>query len=251
MIATGSEPAIPPIPGLEGSGFWTNIEATETTEVPQALVVLGGGPVGCELAQFFARLGSGVTLVQSDDRLLPRIDAEAAALVEDGLREDGVDLRLGATVTAVDGSAVVLADGTQVPVRPAARGDRPPPQPRRPRRARPDHQPRRNRRQRAAAGRPKRLGNRRRHGHRPVHARREVPRANRRLRHGRARDTRRPPRDPGHDLHRPAGRDRRDARGRQGIDLATDLDRRAPPRTSAPSARASSRSPPIPSGASS
>ncbi len=59
--------------------------------------MLGGGPVGCELAQFFQRIGSQVTLVQSDARLLPRVDADAAALVEEALREDGVEIRLDAT----------------------------------------------------------------------------------------------------------------------------------------------------------
>jgi pyruvate/2-oxoglutarate dehydrogenase complex dihydrolipoamide dehydrogenase (E3) component len=113
VIATGSKPAIPPIPGLDE--YWTNVEATETKEVPEALFVLGGGPVGCELAQFFARVGSKVTLAQADDRLLPRIDAEAAELVADGLREDGVDIRLGAKVTSLDGDVVVLADGARIP----------------------------------------------------------------------------------------------------------------------------------------
>ena len=113
VIATGSKPAIPPIPGLDE--YWTNKDATETTEVPEALVVLGGGPVGCELAQFFARVGSKVTLVQADDRLLPHIDAEAAELVADGLREDGVDIRLGAKVTSIDGDDAVLADGSRIP----------------------------------------------------------------------------------------------------------------------------------------
>ena len=113
VIATGSAPAIPPIPGLDE--YWTNVEATETTEVPEALVVLGGGPVGCELAQFFARVGSKVTLVQADDRLLTRIDAEAAGLVADGLRADGVDIRVGAKVGSIDGYVVVLADGARIP----------------------------------------------------------------------------------------------------------------------------------------
>jgi pyruvate/2-oxoglutarate dehydrogenase complex dihydrolipoamide dehydrogenase (E3) component len=113
VIATGSEPAIPPIPGLDE--YWTNVEATETTEVPEALVVLGGGPVGCELAQFFARVGSKVTLVQADDRLLTRIDAEAAGLVADGLREDGVEILVGAKVSSIDGDVVMLADGTRIP----------------------------------------------------------------------------------------------------------------------------------------
>jgi pyruvate/2-oxoglutarate dehydrogenase complex dihydrolipoamide dehydrogenase (E3) component len=100
VIATGSSPIIPPV--VDGTPFWTNKEATETTEVPETLLVLGGGPVGCELAQFFARLGTRVTLVQADDRLLPRVDADAGALVEAGLREDGVDVRLHASVSADD-----------------------------------------------------------------------------------------------------------------------------------------------------
>ena len=100
VLATGSSPVVPPI--VDGVDHWTNVEATETTEVPETLLVLGGGPVGCELAQFFARIGSRVTLVQAADRLLPRVDADAAALVEEGLREDGVELRLGASPTADD-----------------------------------------------------------------------------------------------------------------------------------------------------
>ena len=95
VIATGSSPVIPPV--VEGIDYWTNKEATETTEAPETLLVLGGGPVGCELAQFFARVGSRVTLVQDAERLLPRVDADAAALVEAGLREDGVEVRLGAS----------------------------------------------------------------------------------------------------------------------------------------------------------
>jgi pyruvate/2-oxoglutarate dehydrogenase complex dihydrolipoamide dehydrogenase (E3) component len=114
VIATGSSPAIPPIPGLAGVDYWTNIEAAETLEVPASLAVLGGGPVGCELAQFFARVGSRVTLVQADERLLPRIDAEAAAHVEAALREDGVELRLDANVESVAGDALVLAGGERI-----------------------------------------------------------------------------------------------------------------------------------------
>jgi len=101
VIATGSETAVPPIPGLAETGFWTNHEATETRVVPSSLVVLGGGPVGCELAQFFARAGSSVTIVQRGERLLPRIDGDAAALVAEALRKDGVRVLTGAELTAV------------------------------------------------------------------------------------------------------------------------------------------------------
>jgi pyruvate/2-oxoglutarate dehydrogenase complex dihydrolipoamide dehydrogenase (E3) component len=93
VIATGSSAAVPP--ELEGLDYWTNRQATETTEVPGTLLVVGGGPVGCELAQFFARAGSRVTLVEDGPRLLPQVDADAAALVETALREDGIDVRLG------------------------------------------------------------------------------------------------------------------------------------------------------------
>ena len=108
VLATGSSPVIPEVPGIEGIDYWTNVEATETLEVPESMLVLGGGPVGCELAQFFARVGSKVTLVQAADRLLPGFDADAAALVEEALQEDGVDVRTGAGVEAFDGGAAVL-----------------------------------------------------------------------------------------------------------------------------------------------
>jgi len=115
VIATGSSPVIPPIEGLENVDYWTNVEATETLEAPGRLVVLGGGPVGCELAQFFARVGSEVTLVQGDTRLLSRVDAEAAALVEDALREDGVDIRLDVRAERATATSLVLADGSELP----------------------------------------------------------------------------------------------------------------------------------------
>ncbi len=102
VIATGSSAFVPPIDGLADVDYWTNEEATETTEVPPTLVVLGGGPVGCELAQFFARVGARVTLVQGMDRLLPRTDPEAGKLVEASLRDDGVDVRLNTKVVRVE-----------------------------------------------------------------------------------------------------------------------------------------------------
>ncbi|HUZ82659.1 MAG TPA: NAD(P)/FAD-dependent oxidoreductase, partial [Gaiellaceae bacterium] len=114
VIATGSSPVIPPIDGLELIDYWTNVEATETLDVPGRLVVLGGGPVGCELAQFFQRVGSQVTLVQGDPRLLSRVDADAAELVEEALREDGVEIRLDARAERVTSNTVVLADGSTV-----------------------------------------------------------------------------------------------------------------------------------------
>jgi pyruvate/2-oxoglutarate dehydrogenase complex dihydrolipoamide dehydrogenase (E3) component len=114
VLATGSSPALPPLDGLDEAEYWTNIEATETLEAPARLLVLGGGPVGCELAQFFQRAGSKVTLVQSDARLLPRVDEDAAKLVDAALREDGVDIRLGARATRVAGNSLFLEDGNGV-----------------------------------------------------------------------------------------------------------------------------------------
>jgi len=115
VIATGSRPAVPPVGGLAEVDYWTNVEATVAVEVPDRLVVLGGGPVGCELAQFFQRVGSHVTLVQGDGRLLSRVDADAAALVEASLRDDGVEIRLDARAERVTPASVVLADGEELP----------------------------------------------------------------------------------------------------------------------------------------
>ena len=115
VVATGSSPVIPPITGLDEVDYWTNVDATETLEVPARLVVLGGGPVGCELAQFFQRVGSQVTLVDGDARLLSHIDADAAALVEEALREDGVDVRLALAPNVRQRNTLFLADGSEIP----------------------------------------------------------------------------------------------------------------------------------------
>jgi pyruvate/2-oxoglutarate dehydrogenase complex dihydrolipoamide dehydrogenase (E3) component len=115
VIATGSSPAIPPIAGIDSVDYWTNVEATETLEVPARLVVLGGGPVGCELAQFFQRVGSQVTLVEGGPRLLARVDADAAGLVDEALGEDGVDVRLNARAERVAQNSLSLAGGEELP----------------------------------------------------------------------------------------------------------------------------------------
>ena len=115
VVATGSVARVPEIPGLDSIEPWTNEQATETTSVPESMVVLGGGAVGCELAQFFARAGVRVTLVQSDSRLLPRIDSEAGAILARVFAEDGIDVRLGAAVTRVEpGVRVKLAGGETI-----------------------------------------------------------------------------------------------------------------------------------------
>jgi pyruvate/2-oxoglutarate dehydrogenase complex dihydrolipoamide dehydrogenase (E3) component len=102
VIATGTRAAHPPIAGLEQAGFLTNETVFTLTELPRRLAVLGAGPVGCELAQAFARLGAEVTLLGDRPQLLPREDRDAAALVEKSLRRDGVRLLLGGKVVAVE-----------------------------------------------------------------------------------------------------------------------------------------------------
>jgi pyruvate/2-oxoglutarate dehydrogenase complex dihydrolipoamide dehydrogenase (E3) component len=105
LVATGSVPLLPPIEGLAEIGHWGSREATSASEVPDSLAIVGGGAVGCELAQCYTRLGSQVTLVQSGDRLLPRMDAEAAEILADVLAEEGVELRFDANATRVEGGA--------------------------------------------------------------------------------------------------------------------------------------------------
>ncbi|WP_066949109.1 dihydrolipoyl dehydrogenase family protein [Microtetraspora fusca] len=123
VVATGSAPAKPPIAGLAGlEGVWTNREATAMTAVPRRLVVLGGGPVGLEMAQAVRRLGGEVVLVHSGDRLLAREPAPLGAALGEVLRREGVELVLDARAAAArrDGEdyVLVLADGREL------RGDR-------------------------------------------------------------------------------------------------------------------------------
>ncbi|MGW4115828.1 dihydrolipoyl dehydrogenase family protein [Actinosynnema sp. NPDC004786] len=107
VVCTGSVPRVPSLPGLSDVPYWTSREATSAQEAPSSLVVLGGGVVGVEMAQAWARLGSDVTLVVSGERPLPRFEAFAGDLVADGLREDGVRL-----VTGVKATGVSTSDGT-------------------------------------------------------------------------------------------------------------------------------------------
>jgi pyruvate/2-oxoglutarate dehydrogenase complex dihydrolipoamide dehydrogenase (E3) component len=102
VIATGARAAIPPIPGLDEVGHYTNETIFSLTDLPERLVVLGAGPIGCELAQAFARLGSRVTIVSRGDRVLSRDDPEAASLVETALRADGVTFEFGVDVQMVE-----------------------------------------------------------------------------------------------------------------------------------------------------
>ncbi len=124
VLATGAAPAAPPIEGLAGTPYWTNREAVEVEQLPTSLVVLGGGAIGVELAQVFARFGVRVTVVEAADRLLPFDEPEAADLVRAAIEADGVTVRTGMHATRVlyseaDGFAVEIGDGAG-----AATGDR-------------------------------------------------------------------------------------------------------------------------------
>lgn len=120
LVATGSAPSMPATPGLAQAGPLTNESVFDLTELPRRLLVLGGGSIGCELGQAFARLGARVTLVEEGPRLLQREDEDAAALVAESLRADGVDVRTRTTVVAVhetdDGWSAQLGDGGVVGV---------------------------------------------------------------------------------------------------------------------------------------
>lgn len=110
VVATGSVPTYPPVDGIADVGAWTNREATQVTDVPESLLVLGGGVVGVEMATAYQRLGAQVTLVQHGDRLLPGVEPEAGRRVQAALEADGVDVRLGTSMTAVKRDA---GDGAQ------------------------------------------------------------------------------------------------------------------------------------------
>ena len=119
VVAVGSVSKRPPLPGLDGVRVWTNREATLARELPRRLVVLGGGPTGCELSQVYVRFGVAVTIVQAGDRLMPTEHPRNSDVMAALLRRDGVDVRLGVRATGAragagtDGADVIdLDDGT-------------------------------------------------------------------------------------------------------------------------------------------
>jgi pyruvate/2-oxoglutarate dehydrogenase complex dihydrolipoamide dehydrogenase (E3) component len=113
LIATGSTPAFPPVDGLQGAAPLTTDTLWDLDALPARLVILGGGPVGCELGQAFARLGSAVTIVEMADRLLPQTEPRAGALIADVLRREGVDVHTStrAVHAAADRLTVAGPDG--------------------------------------------------------------------------------------------------------------------------------------------
>jgi dihydrolipoamide dehydrogenase len=117
IVATGSGPVMPPIPGLVEARPWSNREATTATEAPESLIILGGGVVGVELAQAWSSLGTRVVLLEGTPRLLVREEPFASAEVEASLREQGVDVRTGNLAVSVERNGdvtVELRDGSSV-----------------------------------------------------------------------------------------------------------------------------------------
>jgi pyruvate/2-oxoglutarate dehydrogenase complex dihydrolipoamide dehydrogenase (E3) component len=118
VVNTGTTAAVPPIEGLADVPHWTNHEIIEATELPESLVVLGGGAIGCELSQAVARFGSRVTIVEAADRLLALDEPEASEILAKTFEAEGIAVRLGAKAArvekAADGIRVTLGDGSTV-----------------------------------------------------------------------------------------------------------------------------------------
>jgi pyruvate/2-oxoglutarate dehydrogenase complex dihydrolipoamide dehydrogenase (E3) component len=112
-ICTGARAAAPPIPGLAETGYLTNETVFSLTELPPRLTVIGGGPIGCEMAQAFARFGSRVSLVEVGEHILSREDADAAAILQAVFVREGIDLQLGVKISGVrtdGGNKVILLE---------------------------------------------------------------------------------------------------------------------------------------------
>ncbi len=121
ILATGAEPFVPPIPGLDQVDYLTSDNLWELEQLPEKLVVLGGGPIGCELAQCFARLGSAVTVVEMLPQILIREDHEVSTFVAERFRSEGIRLLTGhkATGITMDGTEPVIhceCDGETLPI---------------------------------------------------------------------------------------------------------------------------------------
>ena len=118
LVAIGAKPLVPPIRGIEDVEYLTYETVWDLEELPRRLTVVGGGPIGCELAQAFCRLGSSVTLLEAADRVLLQDEPEASELVTQRLTDDGIDLRLGTGLEAVaqgaNGISLSLASGEQL-----------------------------------------------------------------------------------------------------------------------------------------
>lgn len=118
VIAAGGEPAVPPIEGLSDVDYWTNRDALEAKSLPESLVVLGGGPIGLELAQSYARLGTEISVVEMGDHALPTEEPENSKAMDDVLADEGIELRAGVSADRVSASSsgvsATLSDGSSV-----------------------------------------------------------------------------------------------------------------------------------------
>jgi pyruvate/2-oxoglutarate dehydrogenase complex dihydrolipoamide dehydrogenase (E3) component len=118
VISTGTSPAVPPIPGLDRVKYWTNREAVKVEQLPESLVILGGGAVGVELSQVFARFGVKVSIIEGMNRVLAMEEPEASAVLGDVLQRDGIELWLNSRAQSVDqrgdAIAVNLDGGRQI-----------------------------------------------------------------------------------------------------------------------------------------
>lgn len=116
VIATGTTAAVPPIPGLADTPYWTNRDAVEAADLPASLIVVGAGAIGCEIGQSYARFGVDVTIIEAADRLLPLEDSEAGDVLAGVFKNEGIRLELGAKVSSVrhaDGQFTVEAEGRE------------------------------------------------------------------------------------------------------------------------------------------
>jgi pyruvate/2-oxoglutarate dehydrogenase complex dihydrolipoamide dehydrogenase (E3) component len=115
IIATGGAPFVPPLPGMADSGYLTSETMWDALsgrkQIPQRILIMGGGPIGCEFAQSFQRLGAQVTLLEMEDRLLGKEDRDAADIVEAHLRREGVDVRTGHTAVRIEAGKNMIAAG--------------------------------------------------------------------------------------------------------------------------------------------
>lgn len=113
ILCTGSEAAVPPIPGLKDTNFWTSREALDNKEVPESLAIIGGGVIGIEFASFFNSLGTKVYIVEMLDEILPGFDKELAGMLREELAKKGIAFHIGTKVMAVNGNEVSIEkDGT-------------------------------------------------------------------------------------------------------------------------------------------
>jgi pyruvate/2-oxoglutarate dehydrogenase complex dihydrolipoamide dehydrogenase (E3) component len=121
LVSTGARPIIPPIPGLEQAGYLTNENVFDLKQCPPRLLVIGGGPLGCELAQAFCRLGSRVSIVQDEPLFLSQEERDAAQILSDALSRDGIDIHLNTQTVRVEMNgaekvAVLVSDGNHTTV---------------------------------------------------------------------------------------------------------------------------------------